>query len=178
MSASRDEAEGTQGLDASTYRATLRRHPAGVAIVTLTSTSGPVGFTATSFASLSLDPPLVSFNITHTSSSIAALREADSIVIHLLGEHQLALAQRFSRSAEARFADTSSWTTLDTGEPLLHDTPTWLRVELRQLLPAGDSTLAIGFVTRAHCAPDEDGTPPAPLIYHHGAYLRTAAFPA
>jgi flavin reductase (DIM6/NTAB) family NADH-FMN oxidoreductase RutF len=178
MSGPRNDTEPAQGLDASTYRATLRRHPAGVAIVTLTSTSGPVGFTATSFASLSLDPPLVSFNITHTSSSIAALRQASSLIIHLLGEHQLALAQRFSRSAEMRFADTSSWTTLDTGEPLLHDTPTWLRVELRKLLAAGDSTLVIGFVTHAHCAPVQDGTPPAPLIYHHGGYLRTARFPA
>jgi flavin reductase (DIM6/NTAB) family NADH-FMN oxidoreductase RutF len=177
MSGPPNDTETAQGLDASTYRTTLRRHPAGVAIVTLTSTSGPVGFTATSFASLSLDPPLVSFNITHTSSSIAALRQAGSLIIHLLGEHQLPLAQRFSRSAEMRFADTSSWTTLDTGEPLLHDTPTWLRVELRQLLAAGDSTLVIGFVTHAHCAPEQDGTPPAPLIYHHGGYLRTAPFP-
>jgi len=178
MSGPPNYTEPVQGLDASTYRATLRRHPAGVAIVTLTSTSGPVGFTATSFASLSLDPPLVSFNITHTSSSIAALREATSLIIHLLGEHQLPVAQRFSRSAELRFADPSSWTTLDTGEPLLHDTPTWMRVELRQLLAAGDSTLVIGFVTHAHCAPDTDSAPPAPLIYHHGGYLRTAPFPA
>jgi flavin reductase (DIM6/NTAB) family NADH-FMN oxidoreductase RutF len=178
MSGPPNDTKPAQGLDASTYRATLRRHPAGVAIVTLTSTSGPVGFTATSFASLSLDPPLVSFNITHTSSSIAALRQASSLIIHLLGEHQLPLAQRFSRCAEMRFADTSSWTTLDTGEPLLYDTPTWLRVELRQLLAAGDSTLVIGLVTHAHCAPEQDGTPPAPLIYHHGGYLRAAPFPA
>jgi flavin reductase (DIM6/NTAB) family NADH-FMN oxidoreductase RutF len=163
------------GLDATTYRATLRRHPAGVAIVTLTSPTGPIGFTATSFASLSLDPPLVSFNITHTSSSITALRAADSMVIHLLGEHQLPLAQLFSRSAELRFADTSLWRTLDTGEPVLHGTPTWLRTTVHQLLPAGDSTLVIGLVTRAHCERD-GGQAPAPLIYHDGSYLRTTPF--
>jgi flavin reductase (DIM6/NTAB) family NADH-FMN oxidoreductase RutF len=155
------------------YRAVCRRHPAGVAIVTLSSPTGPVGFTATSFASLSLDPPLVCFNITHVSSSIAALREAKSLVIHLLGEHQLAVAQRFSSSAEHRFADPSSWTALDTGEPVLRSTPTWLRATVHQLITAGDSTLVIGHVTRAHCA--QDGThPPRPLIYHDGAYLRTA----
>lgn len=178
MSGSIDDTDLARGLDAPTYRATLRRHPAGVAIVTLTSVTGPVGFTATSFSSLSLDPPLVSFNITHTSSSIDALRQADSMIVHLLGEHQLPLAQRFSRSAELRFADTTLWTTLDTGEPLLHRTPTWLRVELRQLIAAGDSTLVIGFVTHAHCVPEEDGQPPAPLIYHNGEYLRTSPFQA
>jgi flavin reductase (DIM6/NTAB) family NADH-FMN oxidoreductase RutF len=173
MSGSADQVLSATGLDASTYRATLRRHPAGVAIVTLASASGPVGFTATSFASLSLDPPLVSFNITHTSSSIAALRQADSVVIHLLGEGQLPLAQRFSKDADQRFADTALWTALDTGEPLLHGTPTWLRTEVRQLIVAGDSTLVVGFVVQAHCAPSQDGKAPPPLIYHDGTYLRT-----
>ena len=173
MSGSADRLISARGLDASAYRATLRRHPAGVAIVTLASETGPVGFTATSFASLSLDPPLVSFNITHTSSSIDALRQADSVLVHLLGEDQLALAQRFSKDADQRFADTALWTALDTGEPLLHGTPTWLRAEVRELIAAGDSTLVVGFVVRAVCAPSDDGKAPAPLIYHDGAYLHT-----
>jgi len=159
------------GVSAAEYRAALRRHPAGVTIVTLNAASGPVGFTATSFASLSLDPPLVCFNITHTSSSIEALHAADSMVIHLLGEHQLHLAQRFSRSADERFADESLWTTLDTGEPVLHGTPSWIRTAVHQLIPAGDSTLVIGLVDRVHW--DEDGEDsPSPLLYHKGSYFR------
>lgn len=59
--------------------------PAGVTIVTLEFDCGPVGFTATSFASLSLDPPLVSFDVTDTSSSFGAVRTAESLVIHLVG---------------------------------------------------------------------------------------------
>jgi flavin reductase (DIM6/NTAB) family NADH-FMN oxidoreductase RutF len=55
-------------VTAESYRSALRRHPAGVAIITLMAESGPVGFTATSLASLSLDPPLLCFNITHTGS--------------------------------------------------------------------------------------------------------------
>lgn len=150
------------------YRAALRRHPAGVVIITLMSESGPVGFTATSFASLSLDPPLVCFNITHTSSSIAALRAAGSIAVHLLGEEQHALAKRFSSSAEQRFADATLWTTLETGEPLLLGTSTWLRATIDQLVPAGDSTLAIARVTRIH----RDDAAPSPLLYHDGTYHR------
>ncbi|MET0899999.1 MAG: flavin reductase family protein [Mycobacterium sp.] len=156
-------------ITAQDYRAALRRHPAGVAVVTLASASGPVGFTATSFASLSLDPPLVSFNITHTSSSITALRAAESLVVHLLGAHQLDLARRFSRAAHERFADETLWTTLESGEPLLLDTPTWLRATPQQLVPAGDSTLVIAQLTQIHV---DDGTP-APLLYHDGAYLET-----
>ncbi|MCV7154896.1 flavin reductase family protein [Mycolicibacterium pyrenivorans] len=159
------------------YRAALRRHPAGVAIVTLMSQAGPVGFTATSLTSLSLNPPLVCFNITHTSSSIAALRQAASVVVHIVGQHQRELAQRFSRSAEHRFNDQRSWSLLESGEPVLADTPTWLRADVQQLIPAGDSTLVIAAVTRIHCD-DRDGVTPAPLVYHNGAFLATSPLPA
>lgn len=154
------------------YKAAMRRYPAGVTIVTLDSESGPVGFTATSFASLSLDPPLVSFNIAHTSSSIRALHAADSLVIHLLGEHQHPLAERFSRSADQRFADTSLWKRLETGEPVLHGTPIWLRTTVHQLIPAGDHTLVIGLVTRIHNEDDAEAAA-APLLYHSGRYHRS-----
>ena len=153
-------------VSAQDYRAALRRHPGGVVIITLMSDSGPVGFTATSFASLSLDPPLVSFNITHTSSSIAALREAASVAVHLLSEDQLPLARRFSASADQRFSEPDSWTTLDTGEPLLTGTPTWIRATLSDLISACGSTLVIAQVTHLHC----DTAGRAPLLYPDGEY--------
>jgi flavin reductase (DIM6/NTAB) family NADH-FMN oxidoreductase RutF len=156
-------------VDAEDYRAALRRHPAGVVIITMASDAGPVGFTATSFTSLSLDPPLVCFNITHTSSSIAALSNARSIAVHLLGEDQIGLARRFSRSAEDRFADAALWTALDTGEPLLRGTTTWLRADVQQLIPAGDSTVAIAAVTQIH---RDDESVPTPLLYLNGCYHR------
>ncbi|RZL83417.1 MAG: flavin reductase [Rhodococcus sp. (in: high G+C Gram-positive bacteria)] len=159
------------GISADDYRAALRRHPAGVTIVTLDAGSGPVGFTASSFSSVSLDPPLVSFNIANNSSSIEALHSADSLVIHLLGEHQQHLAQRFSRSADQRFSDESLWARLDTNEPVLHGTPSWLRVVVDQLIPVGDHTLVIGLVTRVH-ADAEDDSASAPLLYHEGRYYR------
>ena len=163
------------GVDPATYRATLRRHPAGVAIVTLTSASGPVGFTATSFASLSLSPPLISFNITDTSSSMAGLRAAKSVLVHLLTEQQRDLAHTFSKSAEMRFADTTQWSSLASGEPLLRNTTHWLRAAVHQLIPAGDSTLVVGLVTQTHS--EESAEPSPPLIYHDGIYMRTSPFP-
>ncbi len=160
-------------VDAASYRAALRRHPGGVAIITLTSDSGPVGFTATSLASLSLDPPLVCFNITHTSSSIDAVRAAETVVVHVLGEHQAHLARRFARSAEHRFAEPGSWSPLPGGEPLLAGTPTWLKVGVDQLIPVGDSTLVIGGVREIHC----EGETPAPLIYHDGTFRAATPLP-
>ncbi|MGV9747929.1 flavin reductase family protein [Rhodococcus zopfii] len=158
------------GVGNEEYRSALRRHPAGVTVVTLDSGDGPVGFTATSFSSLSLNPPLVSFNITHTSSSIDAVHAADSLVVHLLGEDQRHLAQRFARSADERFADRSLWGRLDTGEPALHDTPVRLRLLVHQLIPVGDSTLVVGLV--ADTAVTDTESPAGPLLYHDGVYHR------
>lgn len=159
------------GITAAQFRAAMRHYPAGVTIVTLHSEHGPVGFTATSFASLSAQPPLISFNIAETSSSIEALLRAKSVVVHFLGEHQRHLAQRFSRAAEDRFTDRSLWATLPTGEPVLHGTPIWVRATMHQLLPIGDHTLAIGLVTQV--ADNTEQSPAAgPLVYYNGAYHR------
>ena len=148
----------------------MRRYPAGVTIVTMNSPTGPVGFTATSFASISLEPPLISFNISHRSSCIDAIHQADHVVIHFLGEHQRHLAQRFAMTADDRFTDPSLWRALKTGEPVLHGTPLWLRVQVQKLISIGDHTLVVGLVLRVH--EDVDDPAPAPLIYHDGAYFR------
>lgn len=159
------------GITAQQYRSAMRHYPAGVTIVTLNSENGPVGFTATSFASLSADPPLISFNIAETSSSRDAMLRADSLVVHFLGQHQKHLAQRFSRDAAERFTDRSLWTTLDTGEPILHGTPIWVRATVYQLLPIGDHTLVVGLVTRVHDN-TQDAPAVGPLVYYNGVYHR------
>ncbi|MFI9505817.1 flavin reductase family protein [Nocardia sp. NPDC052566] len=162
------------GIAAEQYRAAMRHYPAGVTVVTLDSVDGPVGFTATSFASLSMTPPLVSFNIANNSSSLSAMLSADSVVIHFLGEHQQHIAQRFSRSAEHRFRDRSLWTTLTTGEPVLHGTPIWVRAAVEQLIPIGDHTFVVGLVTRVHDSTD-DKPIAAPLLYYNGNYHRPSS---
>ena len=164
----RDEAGG---ITAAQFRGAMRHYPAGVTIVTLDDGGRPVGFTATSFASLSAEPPLISFNIAETSSSIEAMLAAESVVVHFLGDHQLHLAQRFSRAAEERFADNSLWTSLDTGEPVLHGTPIWVRATVHQLIPICDHTLVIGLVTRVHDTTDDEPIA-APLLYYNGSYHR------
>ena len=153
-------------------RHTLRFHSAGVSVITFESDTGPVGFTATSFASLSLEPPLISFNIANTSSSVEALRHADSIVVHLLRSHQIEVAQRFSRSAAERFADESLWTRLSSGEPLVEGATCWIRARVGETMEFGDHTLVIAEVADVHL--DEvSSTTVGPLLYHEGAYHRS-----
>jgi flavin reductase (DIM6/NTAB) family NADH-FMN oxidoreductase RutF len=149
----------------------MRAYSSGVTIVTTTSPSGPAGFTAGSVVSVSLDPPLISFNVSNHSSSRQALQDTESVVIHFLAADQLHLAQRFSAAASERFADTESWSLLDTGEPLLTGTATWLRATIEQRIPAGDHTIVLGLVGHV-CLPAPSTSAPDPLVYHDGKYHR------
>lgn len=102
------------------HRRAMRIHPAGVTVITLDGPEGPVGFTASSPSSLSAEPALLSFNVGISSSSLGAVLEARTAVIHLLGEADQPLALRFAGPSRLRFADSTLWTRAETGEPMLH----------------------------------------------------------
>lgn len=104
----------------------FRRHSAGVSIVTLRKADGsPTGFTATSVASLSADPPLVTFNMSTSASSWPAIASSEHLLIHILGQGNHRLAQKFSDFAEARFLGVGE-TDGPHGLPLLPGVPAYL----------------------------------------------------
>jgi len=156
-----DPAASTAGL----FRTAFRRHPAGVAVITVPGLSRPAGFTATSVASLSLDPPLVSFGISGTASSWPHLRDSGTAVVHFLAAGQENLARRFATSGIDRFAPPTRFTTLPGGEPVLDGVATWLLADIDSLVPAGDHHIVICRVTHVQA-----GAPHRPLLYHDGDY--------
>jgi flavin reductase (DIM6/NTAB) family NADH-FMN oxidoreductase RutF len=155
-------------------RAAFRRHAAGVAIVTTASPSGPIGFTATSVASVSAEPPLVSFNISRTASSWPAVSRARYVGVHVLGAHQEVLAQRFARSGEDRFAEPTRWTPGPRRVPVLDDCPAWLVAAVEQRVPAGDHLIVVARVLHA----GGERSVREPLVYHDGAFLRRVPTPS
>lgn len=144
------------------HRRAMRMHPAAVTVITLDGAEGPVGFTASSPSSLSSQPALISFNVGISSSSLAAVLEARTAVVHLLGDGDEHLALRFAGPAHLRFADTAVWTRAETGEPLLHGGRARLRVALDRLVPAGDHVLVIARLLDAWF--DEDPTDPLIIV--------------
>jgi flavin reductase (DIM6/NTAB) family NADH-FMN oxidoreductase RutF len=147
------------------FKAAFRGHPAGVVVITVPGRRGPVGFTATSLASLSLDPPLVSFSVNSAASSWPHIRQGGTAVVHFLADGHEELARRFATSGIDRFAAPTGYRLLPGGEPLLDGVPNWLLISLDELITAGDHRLVIGRVTRAVTAADH-----RPLLYHDGAY--------
>lgn len=146
-----------------TFRALLRRQAASVAVVTAAG-DPPVGFTATSFTSVSLHPPLVSFCLARSSSSWPTVSRAEHVAVHLLGEEQREVARTFATSGIDRFAAYSGWRLGPYGVPLLDEPVAWLLCRVTERVLAGDHAIVLAEpLTGRH----GEG---APLLYHMGRY--------
>jgi flavin reductase (DIM6/NTAB) family NADH-FMN oxidoreductase RutF len=163
---------GGTGMEAEEFRALLRHLAASVVVVTVAGPV-PVGFTATSFASVSLHPPLVSFNISRTSSSWPAIRGARHIGVHILGDGQETLARTFATQGVDRFAAPTSWHPGPYGVPVLDGTAVWLVGRIVDRIPAGDHVIVLA---EALLGEPVTGVR-RPLIYHMGRHL-TVPHPA
>ena len=155
------------------FRAFFRRHASGVSIVTAATASGPVGFTASSLASVSSSPPLISFNVSRTSSSWAALQEVTHVGVHRLSADDVDLAGLFARSGAARFQQ-ARWTSDEHGVPVLHGPRSWLVASVVHRVHAGDSTVLIARILHVHDHDQDVAFPgehaPPPLVYAAGRY--------
>ncbi|MFJ4624716.1 flavin reductase family protein [Streptomyces sp. NPDC088812] len=146
-------------------RSVFRRHAAGVAVITASGGTGPVGFTATSLTSVSAQPPLLSFGVGTGASSWPALSEADHVGVHILGEHQQELAATFARSGADRFGAPTAWQEGPEGVPVLDDVLAWLVCRVVARVPAGDHRIVLAEVV--HGDPAGAGRP---LLYHQGRF--------
>jgi flavin reductase (DIM6/NTAB) family NADH-FMN oxidoreductase RutF len=141
-------------------KAAFRRHPAGVAIISAATPTGPVGLTASSVASVSTAPPALSFSVMGSRSAQGVLTAA-SFVVNLLGSGHADLAHDFAHSGRPRFTDGQGWDVLPTGEPVLTGAPAALRCVPLHRLPVGESTLVVAEVRAVLLGPAGP-----PLIYH------------
>jgi flavin reductase (DIM6/NTAB) family NADH-FMN oxidoreductase RutF len=145
------------------FRAALGQFATGVTIITARAGHGYVGFTANSFNSVSLDPPLVIWSLARRSRSLAAFEGAERYAVNVLAFDQVALARRFSRPHTDRFAGVV-FRVGEAGAPLIERGAAWLECRHHALHPAGDHMLFIGEVTAAA------HRRVAPLVWHGGRY--------
>ena len=145
-------------------RTLLRNQASTVTVVTAPGTP-PVGFTATSFTSVSLDPPLVSFCLGRTSSSWPTVAGVEYVAVHLLAQRQQALARTFATSGIDRFAAPTVWRAGPYGVPILDGTLAWLLCRVVDRVVAGDHAVVLAQPIQV-----ERGDADLPLLYHNGRY--------
>ena len=145
-------------------RAALGRFATGVTIITCNDADGtPVGLTANSFTSLSLDPPLVLWSLRQASGSLAAFVGSRHFAINVLAETQVELSRRFASQQSDKFAE-GAWAPGIGGVPVLAGCAAVFECAVETRQDAGDHVLFIGRVLRlADLAV-------APLLFQGGHY--------
>lgn len=148
--------------DSAAFRRALGSFATGVTIVTTRGPDGPVGITANSFASVSLDPPLVLWSPAKASRRFGFFAGAEHFAIHVLGAGDRAICERFSRAIDG--FDALEWSEGRNGVPLIHGTAARFECRQEAAHDAGDHLIIVGRVERAVTRPAE------PLIFHAGRY--------
>ena len=146
----------------------MRRHPAGVSVVTVDLAGERLGLTVASLVSLALEPPLVGISIARQAALHELLRAAGGFAVSMLAGDQAAVAQHFARGVPP----IALWTGVAAHEgargPLLEGAVGWLECALEAEHPAGDHTLFLGRVERAETGAD------APTLLRLGGDYRAA----
>ncbi len=151
-----------------TVRADLRRvfgaYPTGVAALAGTVGDDLVGMAANSFTTVSLEPPLVSVCVAHTSSTWPILRESARIGISVLGADQEHVSRRLAARGVDRFAGVGHRRTAH-GAVLLDGAAAWFECSIEQQVRAGDHDIVIFGVHDLDIAENV-----APLVFHASTY--------
>jgi flavin reductase (DIM6/NTAB) family NADH-FMN oxidoreductase RutF len=156
---------GSVDVQPASLRKLLGTYPTGVAIVTTRAPDGrPVGLTINSFASLSLDPPLVLWSLVNHSPNLAVFRDCAHFAINILSSDHEAVARRFASAAVPdKFADVA-WQAAPEGVPAIDEAIATLVCAHDHSRDTGDHMLFIGRVVRTA---SREG---APLVFHSGRF--------
>ena len=148
------------------FRRCLGHFATGVTIVSCRGSDGqPTGITANSFSSVSLEPPLVLWNIAKVSRSFAEFIDAEYFGINVLHAGQEHLSAHFARSDDHLFADIPNELS-GNGVPRLKDSLAWLECRTRAVHDSGDHYIVVGEVV------DYSANSGEPLLFYKGQYER------
>jgi flavin reductase (DIM6/NTAB) family NADH-FMN oxidoreductase RutF len=156
-----------RGFDSAHFRQALSQFATGVTIITTRLGDGSFrGLTASSFNSVSLEPPLVLWSLSDKANSLPIFSGNSHYVINVLSAGQEDIARRFSRRGADPFASTE-YELSRTGQPILKGVTAWFECHNRSRYPEGDHVIFVGEVEECAVHPQ-----PA-LIFHAGQFGST-----
>ena len=156
----------TTAFDPLVLRRVFGAFPSGVAAVAAVVDGAPAGLAASSFTSVSLDPPLVSLCVAHTSTTWPILRAAPRLGLSILSAAQERAVRQLAARGVDRFADLA-WRTTGDGAVLLDGASGWLETSIEQQVRAGDHDIVI---LRIHDLDADHDI--SPLIFHASRFRR------
>lgn len=170
-------------LDPAEFRSVLGNFASGVTVITARAEQaepgatpppgltpgpapGPAGFACQSFASLSLDPPLVTFMVARTSTTWPRIARTGSFCVNILSAGQGPLCRAFAVSGADKFAGVDHDPAPVSGAPRLAGAAAWLDCTIQAVHTGGDHLIVIGRVDALGAAEEEA----APLLFHRGRF--------
>ncbi len=153
-----------QDLDPERVREAFGIFPSGVVAVAAQVDGANVGLAASSFTSVSLDPPLVSFSVANRSRTWPTLRQADHLGVTILADHHGAVCRQLAGEVEHRF-DGVVVTVTDDGAVTLDEGLAQFDCTIHHEVEAGDHTIVI---LRLHAVEHADNS--QPLVFHRSAF--------
>ncbi len=151
-------------IDATTFRDFCARFASGVTVTTVRDEAGnPHGLTASSFTSVSLNPPLILVCINHNSGVLQHFRRASHFAVNILHAQQQDISSQFALKAHDRFEGVR-WHAGPGGSPLLDECLACIECITQQIVDAGDHAVFFGEVISAHVSDA------APLLYYQRGY--------
>jgi flavin reductase (DIM6/NTAB) family NADH-FMN oxidoreductase RutF len=150
-------------VESQKFRDALRKFASGTTIVTVVQNGKPHGMTASSFASASLEPPLVVVLLDVASQTRKILAATGQFAVNILGHDQEWMARAFAEPGEKPFDKLSHRPGLD-GIPLIDGAIAWLECNVKEMTNAGDHDIFVGEVLTA------ESTELPPLIHYDRAY--------
>ncbi|HEX7072283.1 MAG TPA: flavin reductase family protein [Rhodothermales bacterium] len=157
----------TDSVEGDLLRSVMRHVPSPVTVVTAADAQERRGITIGSFASTSLDPPLISFNVSRNAQIFPLMERVDRFAVHVLSEDQARIGNQFSLPdvpAEEQFTGIEFLT--DThGVPILSGAVSVISCRKHSVLDAGDHIIVLGEVTRIDVEPAR-----RPVVYYDRNY--------
>jgi flavin reductase (DIM6/NTAB) family NADH-FMN oxidoreductase RutF len=158
-------------LDQQELRRAFGSFPTGVVAVAALGPNGPIGLAASSFTSVSLDPPIVSVNIARTSTTLPGLRKQQYWGVSVLAEGQDRLGRQLSSKSTDRFAGVE-WRATESGAVLLEGAAAQFTVRVDTFVTAGDHDIALLAVEGLTF----DGST-SPLVFHASRFRQLGVPP-
>lgn len=155
-------------IDSLLLRKSLGCFPTGVIVVTTLGDDGmPVGMTINSFSSVSLDPPLVLWNIALDAPSLGAFREHPGFTLNILSEQQQSVCQQFAKPAQDKFKGIE-WKPGYEGTPVISGALAVIQCKPYQRYEGGDHEIILGEVVNIASTEEK------PLVYNRGQFAALA----
>lgn len=142
--------------------------PSGVTAICALVDGLPVGMAASSFTSVSIDPPLVSVCVAHSSTTWPVLRSGSRLGVSVLAADHNDVARSLAAKGADRFADVS-WESTPDGAVFIHESALWLDCTVDAEVPAGDHNIVLLRVGSLQPYPDV-----APMVFHGSKFRRLA----